>query len=100
MLSEYATRLRSLFGNRLVDVRLFGSFARGDANEDSDIDVLVLVDGLTDSEIGVVAGEVATLVSRTRLPLAPLPMATERLAELRTQNRALACALDEDGISV
>ncbi|HKY39124.1 MAG TPA: nucleotidyltransferase domain-containing protein [Polyangiaceae bacterium] len=99
-LAEYANRLRRLFGDRLSDVRLFGSFARGEANEDSDVDVLVLVDGLTDLEIGLVAGEIAPVIVKSGLPLAPLPMATERLAALRKENRALARSLDDEGISL
>jgi len=55
---------------------------------------------LTDLEIGVVAGEVAPVIIKTGLPLAPLPMSTERLAELRRGRRALALALDAEGISV
>lgn len=99
-LTEYSERLRARFGQRLVEVRLFGSFARGEANEDSDVDVLVLVQGLTDLEIGVAAGEVAPVIAKTGLPLAPLPMASEKLAEMRLQNRALAQALDSEGIPV
>ena len=99
-LTEYASRLRVLFGDRLADVRLFGSFARGEAHEDSDVDVLVLIDRLTDLEIGLAAGEVAAVITKTGLPLAPLPMATERLAELRQQRRALARSIDEEGISL
>jgi len=99
-LAEYAERLRALFGERLVDVRLFGSFARGEAHEDSDVDVLVLVQGLTDLEIGLAAGEVAPVIAKTGLPLAPLPMASEKLEEMRRQQRGLAHALDSEGISV
>ena len=99
-LAEYASSLRALFGERLRDVRLFGSFARGEAHEDSDVDVLVLVDGLTDLEIGIAAGAVAKVIVKTGLPLAPLPMATERLTELRRSQRALARSLDEEGISL
>ena len=99
-LDEYVARLRVVFGHRLAEVRLFGSFARGEANEDSDVDVLVLVDGLTNLEIGVAAGEVAAVIQKTGLALAPLPMATERLAELRRQGSALARDLDADGLSV
>jgi predicted nucleotidyltransferase len=36
---EYGDRLRSMFGARLRDVRVFGSYARGTAHEESDIDV-------------------------------------------------------------
>lgn len=99
-LSEYAERLRRLFGERLLELRLFGSYARGEAHEDSDVDVLVLVDGLTDLEIGVVAGEAAPVIQRTGFALAPLPMSSERLALLRLQGRALADALDREGISL
>lgn len=84
----------------MADVRLFGSFARGEAHEDSDVDVLVLIDGLTDLEVGVVAGEVAPVIQKTGLALAPLPMSSEHLVALRQQGRALARAIDREGISL
>ncbi len=43
---EVRRRLRELLGDRLRDLRLFGSQARGDTHDESDIDVLVLVDHL------------------------------------------------------
>lgn len=99
-LAEYARRLRSVFGERLLEVRLFGSFARGEAHEDSDVDILVLVQGLTDLEIGLAAGEVAPVIAKTGLPLAPLPMAFEKFAEMRRQQRGLAQEIDREGISL
>lgn len=42
--------LRLRYGKRLAEVRLFGSQARGDANEDSDIDLLVV---LRDKEVHI-----------------------------------------------
>lgn len=42
---EFRDRLRASLGDRLRDLRLFGSHARGEANTESDIDLLVLVDG-------------------------------------------------------
>jgi uncharacterized protein len=99
-LGEYAERLRGLFGERLLELRLFGSFARGEAHEDSDVDVLVLVEGLTDLEIGLVAGEAAPIIQKTGLAIAPLPMSPARLSALRLQKRALASALDQEGISL
>lgn len=41
--------LRARFGARIRDLRLYGSKARGDDHEESDIDILVLLD-VRDSE--------------------------------------------------
>jgi uncharacterized protein len=41
-------RLEALYPGRLRDVLLFGSFARGEAGEHSDVDVMVVLDGEVD----------------------------------------------------
>lgn len=50
ILADFATRMGSLFGDSLGSVVLFGSCARGDMNEESDVDILVLLN-LPESEI-------------------------------------------------
>lgn len=45
VLSEIRTRLQKTFGDRLCGVVLYGSRARGDADPDSDLDLMVLLDG-------------------------------------------------------
>jgi predicted nucleotidyltransferase len=43
-LAEYASQLRRRYGEAVVELCLFGSFARGEADEDSDVDVAVVLD--------------------------------------------------------
>ena len=45
ILNEFKRELRDLYGERLTDVILFGSYARGEAHVDSDIDVMVILRG-------------------------------------------------------
>ena len=40
---QYANLLRSVLGNNLVSVFMFGSVVRGEDTEDSDIDVMAVV---------------------------------------------------------
>ena len=42
-------RLEAHYGDRLVRAVLFGSYARGEATEESDVDVLVVLRGEVDS---------------------------------------------------
>ena len=44
VLGELNRRLASLYGQRLRGVYLFGSYARDEANEESDVDVLIVLD--------------------------------------------------------
>ena len=45
ILAELRSRFEALYGDRLVKLILYGSQARGDAEPDSDIDVLVVLKG-------------------------------------------------------
>ena len=50
ILQEMGELLKSVYGNRLKAVILYGSVARGTQTEDSDIDVMILIDG-TDEQL-------------------------------------------------
>ena len=45
MLLELEEKLQRVYGNKLKAVILYGSVARGTATEESDIDIMVLIDG-------------------------------------------------------
>ncbi len=50
-LSEYLQKLDTTFGNRVWFVGLQGSYGRGEATEHSDIDMVVILDELLESDI-------------------------------------------------
>ena len=50
LMEKYVEEIRKIYGSHLRKVILYGSYARGDYREDSDVDVMILVD-LTDMEI-------------------------------------------------
>lgn len=58
----FCTRVRDAYGERIRDLRLFGSKVRGDDHEESDVDLLVLVDRL-DRETTEGIHEIARSVS-------------------------------------
>ena len=44
-LAEFKKEIEELYGERLKDVVLYGSWARGKATEESDIDLLIVLEG-------------------------------------------------------
>lgn len=46
---ELGEELTTLYGERLTGVYLYGSYARGEADEDSDIDVAIVLGGPVDA---------------------------------------------------
>ena len=50
ILDEARERVKGVFGEALINGYLYGSYARGDEDEESDVDILLTVD-LTDEEI-------------------------------------------------
>ena len=50
VIDEFVKKVNELLGKRVKKIILYGSYARGDYNKSSDIDIMILTD-LTDKEI-------------------------------------------------
>lgn len=44
LLDKYIAEIKKIYGTHLQEVILYGSYARGDFKEDSDIDIMILLD--------------------------------------------------------
>jgi predicted nucleotidyltransferase len=100
-LDAYHTALRDAFGDRLKELRLFGSYARDEAREDSDVDVFVAIEDLTHTERDL-AFDLAYDVELHGewVGLSPLVYSTEQARDLRARERRLLCDIDREGIAL
>jgi predicted nucleotidyltransferase len=64
--NEYKANLQDLYGNELVELILFGSYARGDYHEESDIDFAIV---LRDPHSRTATDKIKTSVLDSRLSL-------------------------------
>ena len=60
IISEFITAIKDTFGDRVKKIILYGSYARGDFNTSSDIDIMILTD-FTDDEIVQYRSEIVRL---------------------------------------
>lgn len=91
-------RVSERFGDRLGKTVLFGSYARGEAREDSDVDVLVVIDGLTARERTGVYTLGADVWMETGVRLAPIAFSKEEWEELARRELLLADDVGQQGI--
>lgn len=78
---EFKETLQSLYGDRLVDVVLYGSYARGDYDDESDIDLMVvLADEVvnTYAEIRTITNVETELLLKYGLVISPLPVSRKK----------------------
>jgi len=80
---EFVSRISELYGARLNKVILFGSYARGDQHEDSDVDYLVVLNDpeiKTFREISFMSPVTSELGLRHGLWVSAIPFTAEKLA--------------------
>lgn len=101
VLATYRRLLQEHLGERLVQLILFGSYARGEARADSDIDVAVVLDRIERPSDRTLPMELAgELIAEHGLVITPLVLSVSELAFLREREDLLAENLDREGIAL
>ncbi len=100
LLRQYADLVRAEFGTRARHLMLFGSYARRTARPDSDVDVAVVVDGLTREE-RIRCGELAADVCLIHgVCLTPLAFAADELDRLVSLEARIAHDILSEGVAL
>jgi len=97
---EFVARVRELLGTELLHVRLFGSRARGEGHEHSDLDIaLIVTTGGRARRYDVydLAFDVGLEYS---VVLAPLVLEEQQFQKLKQRERLLALDIEREGIAL
>jgi predicted nucleotidyltransferase len=96
--AAYRAKVAGRFGGRMREIRLFGSYARGEARPDSDVDVLVVVDGLTREEWREASGMAYDVLLDSGVCISSLTCSLAEWQTLRARERRIALDIEREGI--
>ena len=100
IVTELKDTLKRSMGDHIYRIVLFGSKARGDHDEDSDIDLAIIVKGLTGKMRNHILETVADLELKYLIPLSTLVMSEEGFEKLKKRERRIALDIENEGILV
>jgi len=99
MLRQLTRELKKMYGARLKKIILFGSYARGEATPESDMDVLVVLENL--KSIYKEASRLSPLLAELNLKYITLPFCLPMdLTEYEKADTPLLVNVHRDGIVV
>ena len=97
ILKELKESLKAIFGDR-IKLFLYGSRARGDYDHESDIDIAVIVRGLTREIKNQILTRVADIELKYLTPLSTLVLSEDDFEFLKERERRIALDIEKDGI--
>ena len=102
LLQKFRAEVEKVFGSKLQDMILYGSYARGDNTDESDIDVMLIVDISPDDELNS-AIQLSDIVVDLNLEfdvvLSPLVESKEKYEKYKNINPLFA-NVEKEGIRI
>jgi len=100
LITKLKHNLEELFSADKVRLILFGSRARGDFDRYSDIDIAVIVKGLTKKQKNLILEEVAGFEIENIMPLSTFILSERDFETLKKRERAIANDIETEGIQL
>lgn len=98
ILQELKESLKKLCGDQILKIVLFGSRARGDFDEDSDIDIALIVRELSPKLKDKILDNVAEFELRHDVVLSVIILSEEDFNHLKERERRIALDIEREGI--
>jgi predicted nucleotidyltransferase len=98
VLQELKKILENRLGSQLIKIALFGSKARGDFDPDSDLDLAVIVRGLTRELKNEIYNDVGELELEYLIPLSTFVISEEQFDFLKKRERRIALDIESEGV--
>jgi uncharacterized protein len=99
-MDDLAVFLRRQFGDRVRDLRLFGSRARGQGHAESDLDILVVIEAMTGAERQAIWDYSGRLFEQYEVVVSTFTLASDRWHQLQEQGRLIAREIERDGVAL
>ncbi|NJE01177.1 nucleotidyltransferase domain-containing protein [Thermococcus sp. JdF3] len=96
----FARDAKKLLGKDLVEIILFGSVARGEAGEESDIDLLVIVEGDSWKNQRKLADLVVDYLVKYGVYVSPKVVSVEEFEFMKSINSAFYINLRTEGVTL
>lgn len=97
-LAAFSAAIRAEYGSRVKEIVLFGSYARAEATPESDVDVAVVIEGLTGAEGRAIGRSAGDLLTEHGVLISAFTVSAERMDLLRSRERMIAAEIARDGI--
>ena len=83
VLESFTQKVKQVYGTRLEKIILYGSYARGTQNADSDIDMMVILKNieLTHEKVGVIGSLITEIKEQFNVLVSMMPVTFQRYSE-------------------
>lgn len=99
-LEEFRQKVTKICQDRLQGIRLFGSRARQQGDEESDLDLLVLVKALDERTKVQIWDAAYEVFIATGILLSPLVLSPDQYEKLKERERLIALDIEREGVSL